>query len=235
MNDLTSFKWGLIISASGIAFGWLLNQLSQWVRSRKEDKRNLKKVIFNLYEIHYVLQRSDMNRIIEIVINKIYLRLPKQVDNDESKEFIKNIYKKFYENDIKKYLLNNIEEMHGEYHQSIALLAEINPRIAFYLKDKTKILYLINLVQNGVETLIQEFSEENSDPEQEQNYDYIKSELINESLKELRSIIKKLSFMVSPIEWMKSMRFIKLQERLLKENANSKFNDLFDNIANQKH
>ena len=39
MGDFDKILWGFIFSAVGIVFGWTLNQLGQWFRTRQEDKK----------------------------------------------------------------------------------------------------------------------------------------------------------------------------------------------------
>lgn len=74
MTDYDKIFWGFIFSATGIALGWTLNQIGQWLKTRQEDKKNLKIILFSLLETYFVFIRSDIDRYIQKVTDKVHSR-----------------------------------------------------------------------------------------------------------------------------------------------------------------
>jgi hypothetical protein len=64
MNDFDKIFWGFIFSVCGVISGWTLNQLSQWFRTRTDDKKNLKVVLFNLLKTYQLFYTSNVDDIV---------------------------------------------------------------------------------------------------------------------------------------------------------------------------
>src|SRR5688572_14087079 len=94
MNELETLKWGAILSASGIAFGWFLNQLTGWWRVRRDDKRILKQVLCNLLEVHHLLGRFDIDEPAAKIAEKIFAKIsPEENTENNRKQLRQLIYK----------------------------------------------------------------------------------------------------------------------------------------------
>ncbi len=50
-----------IFTLVGIVIGWILTQLAQWYKGRKEDNRLRKEVLYYLLEIRYTIPRLDLS------------------------------------------------------------------------------------------------------------------------------------------------------------------------------
>ena len=83
---------GSVATTISIAFGWTLNQLTQWFRARQEDKKHLKMVLFNLFESYNLFMRIDMDRYSEKITVKVHERIPKEQQSEDAQIHYKTFF-----------------------------------------------------------------------------------------------------------------------------------------------
>lgn len=231
MDDFSKILWGFIFSAIGIVFGWTLNQLGQWFRAREEDKKNLKIVLFNLLETYFVFVRSDLDKIVQKVTDKVFENIPKEQQTEEGKKLMHSIYSGISTNYLKPELLEELKTVQASYQNSIKSLASIDPLTAYYLSGKTNIIEGFDTIQVWFDNLQQEFPADATEIETgaKQVLGIIKPNIINDTLTELENDIRNIAWKIDPYTWFQSIQAIKR----LKSNANEKLDKEIDKLLSQ--
>jgi len=231
MDDFNKILWGFGFSVIGVAFGWTLNQLGQWLRTRHEDKKHLKLVLFNLLETYFILFRSDLENFTTRLSEKIYLRIPKEHQTDESKKQLNSIYLDLITNYFKPNLLAELKTVETNYQTSINTLASIYPLTAYYLNGRNNIIEVFDRIQEWLDNLKQLLPEEETqiDIEGKQVIKTIKPDLLKEALIDLEKDIKNISLKINPFVWFRSAKAIKR----LKRNADQKFDKEIEKLLDK--
>lgn len=78
-----------------VAIGWLLNELGQWFRTRRDDKKIKRKILYNLLETSYIFNQLDTSKFIDMLTERIILRIPKHEQTETVKQFLNQLYSRF--------------------------------------------------------------------------------------------------------------------------------------------
>jgi|GEM_PF-1229257 hypothetical protein len=234
MTDFDKILWGVIFSAVGIVFGWTLNQIGQWFRIRQEDKKNLKVVLFNLLETYFVFIRSDFDKYVQKVTNKVHAMMPKGEQSEEAKTVMQTLYSGILTNYLKPDVLKEIKAVKENYQRSIKTLATIDPLTAYYLNGRTNIIEAFDTIEGMFENIKKQFTTEQNEIQlgADQVMKIIKPDFFKYILVDLENDIKKIAWKINPYVWINSRRAI---DRL-KVNANENLDKEIDKMFNKlKH
>ena len=234
MRDFDKILWGFLFSVVGVVFGWTLNQLGQWIRTKQKDKKNLKFVLFNLLETYFIFTRSDLDKIIQSVTNKIHLMMPKDDQSENSKEFIQTLLSGMLTNYLKSDLLKEIKVIGKNYQNSVNILAKIDPLTAYYLSGKSNIHESIDTIEGLFESIKEIFPKEQNeiDFHANQAMSIIKPDIFKNTLLDLENDIKKIAWKINLHVWFRSKQAIKR----LKVNANEQLEKDVDKLFHKlKH
>ena len=133
---------GLIYTSAGIFIGWVLTQFSAWYKGMKEDNRIRNQVLFNLLEVHNLLERITNSSIknFEIIAKKVIELVPELENTLETRNEINEVLGKMFKPILKKIFTDQINEIDSGYKLAIQSLAPVDPLIAYYLNGKTSAL-----------------------------------------------------------------------------------------------
>ncbi len=181
-----------------VAFGWLLNELGLFFKTRREEKRIKKKVLFNLLETLYTFKQLDFSKDIELITEKVLIRLPKETQTDEGRQLIKLFYKSIISDLTEKNVSANLIELEESYKKSIEELSSVDPISAYRLKGKNKILQTFDLLYKYFDEAKVKFPEESNvlNSQSENAFEIIKPELIKSSIEDLIFEIKSISLKI---------------------------------------
>jgi hypothetical protein len=235
MENLDNIKLGALLSVLGIAFGWLLNQLSQWWRFRKEDKRILKQVLYNLLEIHHLLGRFDIEEPATLLMAKLFEQLPPDQNTEENKIQISGLLLQNIILYFDKTTIVELKSFEEKYQYCIIELSKIDPIRAYYLSDKTKIFDKIKLIEGWVDNV---YERHPADPIM---HETVKSEMMRilrpdvmaSSLKDLKSEMISISWMIHPIMWMRIKKMLNKKNYDISDEWERKTNEIIESILNQ--
>jgi hypothetical protein len=232
MTDFDKIFWGFIFSAIGIVFGWTLNQLGQWFRTRQEDKKNLKIVLFYLLETNFVFIRSDFDKYIKKFMSKVYSKIPLNEHTEEVKTLIQTIHSFIITNYLKPDLLKEIKIVQENYQNSIKTLAAIDPLAAYYLSGRTNILETFDTIEKLFVNIEELFPNEQNEIKigASQVFAIIKPDLFKTSLDDLEKDIRKIAWKINPYVWLKSIQAIKRLKANINKKMDKEFDKLFDKL-----
>jgi len=231
MNDFEKTVWVFIFSAIGIVFGWTLNQLGQWFRTRQEDKKNLKIVLFNSLETYFIFIRNDLDKVVQKVTDRVFEKIPQDQRTEGGKKIIHTIYSAIFTNYLKPELLEELKVIQKNYQNSIKTLASSDPLMAYYLSGKTNVIERFDTIQSWFDNLKEQFPNEGNEIElgAKQVLGVIKPDIVNQTLADLEKDIKNIAWKINPYVWYKSIRAVKQ----LKSNANEQLDKEIDELLNK--
>lgn len=133
-----------ILPILGVLLGWILSEYGKYFTDKKNDKKKLKKLLFNLLELRWLLEREirlerELNTFLSKLRDKIILKFggnPEDIENSiaETRPIIYEL--------IKDNLLvepEKIKEIELKIDSTIAELSEIYPVFAHELNGQYKI------------------------------------------------------------------------------------------------
>jgi len=212
--------WTYISAVLSIGFGWFLNEVSQLLRGRKEDKKIKKKVLFYLLELYFTLKQLDTKPFIDIVSRKISERLPKEEQDENFKKSLAVLYQQLIGNLREKETAERLIELENNYKKSLEDLSEVDPITSYILLGETELFKLIKSFSDYSNTLKREFPSdtENIDLQTKSIIEFIKPEYLSKTLVQLEDKIKQISSDISISTRYKAINEIKKQNKPIDEN-----------------
>ena len=200
---MTNNIWTYISALGSVAFGWLLNEMGQWFKLRREDKRIKKRVLFYLLETLYTFKQLDTSKDIELLTEKILLRLPKESQTVEGKLYIESFYKMIIPDLAEDAAADKLEELEDSYKKSIDELSLVDPISAYRLKGKNNIIETFDQLYDYFDEAKEYFPEESNEiqNQSEKVIEILKPELLKSSILDLIIEIKKISFSIGIVTW----------------------------------
>jgi hypothetical protein len=190
--------WTYFSALGSVAFGWLLNEMGNFLKTRREDKRIKRKVLFFLFETLYTFKKLDISKELELITEKIILKLPAEAQTDEGRHYLRTMYNPIISNLVENDVSENLLELEESYKKSIEELSLVDPISAYRLKGKNRILQTFDQLYDYFEDVKQQFPEESNDIESqsEKVFEQIKPELLNNSISDLEVEIKSISLSI---------------------------------------
>lgn len=231
MTDLDKIVLGFIFSTIGIILGWTLNQLSSWFRARQEDKKNLKLVLFNLLETYNLFLRSDFEKYVSKISDKVFKKIPQDQQTEQVKTFINTLYSNLAENQLKPEILADLKKIENQYQDSILTLSKIDPLTAYYLSGKTSALERFEIIETWFEDIKTKHPTEATDIEtgRQKVQEVLKPTLLDEILKDMDDDIRSIAWKINPVVWFKTRRLL----RRIKNNTDKAIDKKIDELFKQ--
>lgn len=133
----------VLVSLGSLTLGWLLNELSSYFKTRKQEKSSLNEVLYFQLQIWNLIIKTN----IEFIIKGLkQLLKEKGIENHEDLKMIDYIFKSFVESTLVEMFSKSIEDIHQNYNAKIENLSKHYPIIAYRISDK-------NIVHNYLNTL----------------------------------------------------------------------------------
>jgi len=182
----------------GVFIGWILSELSQLFKERRENKRIAKRTIFFLIEI-----RLYLSFLAPILKNLLQVESLKKDFNDILKEIFEN----------KEHTSDYFEKLISD---SISNLSSLNPNLALNFKQ---------LMGNSKKVLSKNFISQYLNPLNKNGIQLI-NDGINLTLTDIDDLMKKLSFRYNLFFWLgEKIRTIKRKNKIDHwQNLFAKFN-----------
>lgn len=181
-----------------LVFGWFLNEYGKYLVGRKEDKRKLKRLLFNLLELRHILKQIAE---IEISFDSTFAKAKEmslyEIDsqddtyNEAKKKLIKAFQDVFLNSERIDYVGSHIEKVVNE-------LSEIDPVFAFELKDKYNVKAKLQRMNTFIKDIEAAFGSEHF------KFDYIQwfmPKVTAKLLADLDGHIKHISNRISWLTW----------------------------------
>lgn len=211
--------WPYISAILSIGFGWLLNEISQLFRVRKEDKKIKKKVLFYLLELNFTLKQLDTKPFIDIVSLKISERLPKEEQDENFKKSLTILYEQLIGNLREKETAERLIGLEKNYKKSVIELSSVDPITSYQLFGETEFFKIINILSNYSNSLKNEFPNDtkNIDIQTKSIIEFIKPEFLSKTLEKIEDKIKQISGGIGILTRYKAVKMINRQKKPIDE------------------
>lgn len=229
---MDKIDWTYITALFSIAFGWFLNELGQWFRTRQDDKKIKRRILYNLLETNFIFNQLDTSNIVELLTERILLRIPKHEQTEEVKQYLNQLYSGLISNLIQENVADNLESIEEKYTSAVDSLATIDPVTAYRLNGKTKIIETFDLLEDYYEEVKQQFP---NDIEQMQGAieiatNSIKPEIIKEAIEDLEEEIRDIAFSIDIRTWLKAKKTLKTSKERIRKDGAKKIDELLDKL-----
>jgi hypothetical protein len=126
----------IITGFGGIVLGFLLTQLGNYLQSYREDKRVLKRVLFNQLDMWFELKRADVETHVPLIMERMRVALlnrgmPLDEVNQLSGVSLAPLISIF-----KSMKLSSPDAFQQRYQDSVNHLAKVDPLLAYQLSGR---------------------------------------------------------------------------------------------------
>lgn len=229
---MNKIDWTYITVLFSIAFGWFLNALGQWFRTRQDEKKVKKQMLYNLLATNFIFNQLDTSELVDLLTERILLRIPKHEQTDEVKKYLNQLYSGLIGELIQDNMVDNLNVIEEKYSNAVDSLATIDPITAYRLDGKTKIIQTFNLLQEYYEEVKQQFP---NDLDQIQSTieiatKVIKPDIIKEAIKGLEDEIRNIAFSIDIRTWFKVKQTLKSSKERMRKDGVNKIDELLDKL-----
>jgi hypothetical protein len=224
--------WTYITALFSVAFGWFLNELGQWFRTRRDDKKIKRQILYNLLETNFIFNQLDTSELVELLTERILVRIPKNEQTEEVKQYLTQLYSGLIKGLVQDNVADNLEELEEKYSSAVDSLSTIDPITAYRLKGKTKILQTFYLLQDYYEEVKNQFPD---DLEQIQNSieittNTIEPDIIKEAISDIKDEILNISFSIDIRTWFTAKQTLKSSKDRIRKDGVKKIDELLDKL-----
>jgi hypothetical protein len=149
-----------ILPVITLIFGFALAQFGKYFADRKNDRKKLKKLLFNLLELRWLLkQEIELNEKITKLIERLKIKLTTEfgAESADGAEYFKPMITKILRDSIVK--PEKITKIENNIDNTIEELAEIYPIFAYELSGRYKIKEKLNNADEYFQKVTDNFEE----------------------------------------------------------------------------
>lgn len=228
---MEKIDWTYIAALLSVAFGWFLNELGQWFRTRKEDRKIKKQVLFCLLETHFTFNKLDTSEINKLLSQKVLERIPKSEQTKEGKEFINQLYTGIICGLIEDNVAESLEETEEHYTKAINELSKLDPITAYKLNGKNKIFQLFDLLHAYYDKVKEAFPNEPGLNEQiELTVENIKPEIIKDAISDLEDEIRSIALSINLWTRYRAIKTVNNTKIKVRKDGERKINELLNMV-----
>ncbi|MGA2405637.1 MAG: hypothetical protein ABSF81_02670 [Bacteroidales bacterium] len=218
--------WAYISTIVSITLGWFLNELSQWFRTRKEDKKVIKRVLYNLLETYFIFNQLNTSDLIHLLTDRLLIRFLVQGQSLEAKDYLNKLFSEIIDGFIKDDIVDRLKRIEIGYTYSIEELAAVDPITAYRLNGKIRIIETFDILQEHIKEKVTQSAELNV--QFQDQIESIKPQIINDAIEDLEDEIIAISFSINILTWIKAKNTLKRIKGRIKKDGEKKMDELLN-------
>ena len=212
MDNKNLIGFGITIIC--VIIGWFLNQLSHWLNTKADDKRNLKIALYGLLEVFFLLLKFDFSFIIDKAAKTLTKKIKEEFQEEISEEQLRGFFEEMTKNIILKELYKDLEIAKRVYGESIKAIKIFDPLMAYNLSDNLKSMNSVNVL---LESLRNNFQlDAPNEKSLSELFDIFKATVLELNREELKKAILMLSSKIN----------LKLKFRIIKKIKSRQFENI---------
>lgn len=228
---MENINWTYLAAFFSIAFGWFLNELSQWFRIRKEDRKIKKQVLFYLLETHFTFNKLDTSHFSKLISQKVLEHVPQSEYTDELKLYMNQLIKEIINDLVEDNVAKSLEETEEHYTKSINELSKLDPITAYRLKGKNKIFQVFELLHNYYNDVIETLPNEPGLNKQfEFTIEIVRPEIIKDAICDLEVEISDIALSINLSTWYRAKNVIKNTKTKIRKEDEKKIDKLLNEL-----
>lgn len=122
-------------SLTGISLGWILNELSAGIKSRRKSKSAYKDILFNLLDVRFILASSNIERFTDMTLTILKTRFPGAIPKDIN-FYLKQIFNIFLQSIIVEKQMKELKVVQSRYKSAVENISKLEPFLAYTLSGK---------------------------------------------------------------------------------------------------
>ncbi len=182
--------WQFLIPVVSVCVGWTLNECSQWFRVRREDRKTLNVILYNLLEIYSLVKKLDEPGF-ENMFREIFAEIPELANATIPDDAIRIVAKTIHAIQIKSVLNHDLPAIKVTFDTSVVELSKIYPLIAFEINNSANIPSLFDVLQEIVAAIDRLANQ--TDEKMLPIEDFMKPMLVGHSIRNLQTDILDIS------------------------------------------
>lgn len=222
-----------IIILVGVFAGWFLNELSYYFRCRREDKRKLKEVLFNLLDIWHLMKANNPDLLIQITIDKLVGRFPDAFKSKEVLSFLKPFYQDFADGLMQQIVNKEISGIKERYETSVNSLAKIDPLLAHRLSGKLSVQDYLETFNERLNNVKNVFLDAGGSQDT-MAFETIRAELkplvMDEVVKTIEDDIKDVAYKIGIMTWMNTLQKLNKHYNYILREMDKKIDEFLENF-----
>ena len=203
-------QWVFLVPVICAGFVWSLNGWSQWLRSRREDKKILNNILHNLLLARRLLRKlnhNDIQAILETLLVSIFGpqvgQIPKEDISYITSVLISSMVESTFDRDLAK-----VKE---DFLSSIKELSKSYPLTAFDLHSNAGVH--LNTAFDAIEKMMTKINvdlKENANQDESRGFiEHLKPLFIDESVLDLDEDISRLAWKIGPLTYYRTKKILK--------------------------
>jgi hypothetical protein len=210
----------VIIVLISVSLGWLLNEISSFITARKNDKKIIRKVLFDMLEIWWILRNSDIKlfmRVLNLTLSE-YFKVKESSIEHSFFEMLKPFYEKILEQQKQELLTLRDKPFNEIFYSNIRELSAIDPILSFKLSGKNSVINISKEIDDKLDNYINYISQlENLDKKSFDNSfqkirDIAKEDVFAEIILDIENNLKRIAKISGLITYLKIYFLIKHYE-----------------------
>ncbi len=213
--------------------GWLLNELSYYFRCRREDKKKLKEVLFNLLDIWHLMKANNPDLVVQITIDKLTGRFPDAFRNKEALLFWKPFYQDFADGLMQQIVNKEISGIKERYEISVNSLAEIDPLLAHRLSGKLSVqdyFETFNERLNNVKNVFLDAGRSQDTMAFETIRAELKPLVMDDVVKTIEDDIKDVAYKIGIMTWINTLQKLNKHYNYILREMDKKIDEFLENF-----
>ncbi|MGB3478944.1 MAG: hypothetical protein WBB67_07270 [bacterium] len=210
-----------------------MNELSYYFRCRRQDKRKLKEVLFNLLDIWHLMKANNPDLAVQITIDKLTGRFPDAFRNKEALLFLKPFYQDFADDLMQQIVSKEISGIKERYEISVNSLAKIDPLLAHRLSEKLSVQDYFKTFNERLNNVKNVFLDAGGSQDT-MTFETIKAELkpliMDDVVKTIEDDIKDVAYKIGIITWINTLQKLNKHYGYILTEANKKIDKFIENI-----
>ena len=192
----------------GTIIGWSLNEFTRYLNIKRDNKKNLNIVLFNLLDGYLLYYSYNIVLYIQILFNEFEKNIDIPLDDDEMLNLKMSMIYDFHKMHS-SYFEEKFNDLELVFNKSIDSLALISPTRAYYLKGSMSLFSDLKKLDNSIEYYKNNYNDEDLSKflekisKENNNIHYLRL------LKDLEKDILNISKDISYITYFKSKSILK--------------------------
>lgn len=218
-----------------IIIGWLLSQVSNWIKSRQSENRARKRILFCMLEIHHTIPRLNIapHTIINKVIDKLFSLIP--ISDLETIEAEKKEARLKYANVImhplRELQVKRLTSVNEKYEETVLQLSSICPLLAYELTG-------ITVIHEYSAIMVDQFNRltiDNNTPSDEKIGDELK-DLVSKTIRDdalrlFREKTLQVAYQIGIVTWIRTKRYLKISSLETNDTDETQLNEFVDKMV----
>ena len=224
-----------IATLVSIVIGWFLNELTYHFRTRGEEKKQLKEVLFNLLEMWYLIELTNtdfVKTLIDMLINKLNDKFPEIQNNKDISIQLRPTCQQMLHELMPPVVPQNIEKIKERYQCTVDSLSKIDPLMAYRLSGNPEIFNYLSTIDERLEKMknVIKNIDASADASELESINTFKPVIIEKAIKIFEKDISAISRKISLLTWIKTKRKLRKTNEVIFKEANKKIDEMLDNL-----